>query len=573
MGETKWISPRALVHALAELRSRQIIGNPAIAFIAQKYLGLNENDYTEYKSGAAGGHKTEFFIPYLMVSQGPDTPRYYLPFDGVVTPGGPSEYSHGSVYSPWRELRKDYIRDVIEWEDASPSSRNYNAKYKNGYIEALASKMFGKTDGEKRIPLASLAVFLQSRKGLVDGEWTIEDATNSWKEALHLTKEEMDSLFDIDLADWPSPEFVEDEVTDAQVVATIVAQARVSTRSSTGISGEPVAPPGGDWDISDVPTALVGLEGPIQQAMSALKAGKHVVLIGPPGTGKTTLAEQIASVAKEKGIIDGYRIATATSEWTTFETIGGYMPDVEDSGKLSFQPGLITETLEDGDWLVLDELNRADLDKAFGELFTVLSGNPVWLPFKTADSKRYVLTVAGETFDRAQAIEISPTWRIIATMNTADKASLFQLSYALMRRFAFISVPSPGEAEYRELITNSWTGRTVLSEHQELLDVFYKMFLPESGLLAGIGIRVGPAIVIDMIKYLEARLSDETVFEGKNQVAMKEATEMYLLPQFEGMDAYHSALLDALAEGLNLEESLKTDLEDTLSLWTGFQPS
>ena len=75
----------------------------------------------------------------------------------------------------------------------------------------------------------------------------------------------------------------------------------------------------------------------------------------------------------------GYLPTTATTEWTTFETIGGFQPTSEG---LIFRPGMFVDAIESGRWLVIDELNRSNFDRAFGQLFTVLSGQAVVLPFK-----------------------------------------------------------------------------------------------------------------------------------------------------------------------------------------------
>ena len=75
----------------------------------------------------------------------------------------------------------------------------------------------------------------------------------------------------------------------------------------------------------------------------------------------------------------GYLPTTATTEWTTFETIGGFQPTADG---LIFRPGLFVDAIETGRWLVIDELNRSNFDRAFGQLFTVLSGQAVVLPFK-----------------------------------------------------------------------------------------------------------------------------------------------------------------------------------------------
>ena len=143
----------------------------------------------------------------------------------------------------------------------------------------------------------------------------------------------------------------------------------------------------------------------------------------------------------------GYLPTTATTEWTTFETIGGFQPTAEG---LIFRPGLFVEAIETGRWLVIDELNRSNFDRAFGQLFTVLSGQPVVLPFKRAGKSQPISLVPSgvEPPDDTDAIRLPPRWRIIATMNVFDKNLLFEMSYALMRRFAFVEVTCPSDEAY-----------------------------------------------------------------------------------------------------------------------------
>src|SRR4029079_5411881 len=67
----------------------------------------------------------------------------------------------------------------------------------------------------------------------------------------------------------------------------------------------------------------------VEQVVAAIDAGKHVVLTGPPRTGQNTLAYLSAEVAQRAVMCTGYLPTTATTEWTTFETIGGLQPTLE----------------------------------------------------------------------------------------------------------------------------------------------------------------------------------------------------------------------------------------------------
>lgn len=86
-------------------------------------------------------------------------------------------------------------------------------------------------------------------------------------------------------------------------------------------------------------------------------------------------------------------------------------------------------------------------------------------------------------------IRVSASWRIIATMNVFDKNLLFEMSYALMRRFALIEVGTPPEGGYRQLLQGN--GEII----QRLL-----------------GLRdfadLGPAVYLEAAKYAARRARD-----------------------------------------------------------------
>jgi len=205
----------------------------------------------------------------------------------------------------------------------------------------------------------------------------------------------------------------------------------------------------------------------IESACSALNAGKNVIFTGPPGCGKSKLASFLAERATGQDPL----MTTASPAWSTGDLIGRYMPAREGQG-LVFQEGVFLRALGDTDersrWLVIDEFNRADIDSCFGELFSVLAGDVAELPFEkedeteegtpeeeTKEAHPVRIVPEGEEDSEKDADYIVPDkFRLIGTMNDADRSGLNDLSFALMRRFAIIHVESPNESDIKDIISN-----------------------------------------------------------------------------------------------------------------------
>ena len=148
-------------------------------------------------------------------------------------------------------------------------------------------------------------------------------------------------------------------------------------------------------------TDLLLNDNVFSQVCGALNSKKHLMLTGAPGTGKTDFAIDISKTAM-KNFADGFILTTATSDWTTYDTIGGYMPS-NDGKSLKFEEGKFLQSIKQNKWLIIDEINRADIDKAFGQLFTVLSGQSVELPFKDGDKPiKIQRTNKNRSYDRSR---------------------------------------------------------------------------------------------------------------------------------------------------------------------------
>lgn len=188
---------------------------------------------------------------------------------------------------------------------------------------------------------------------------------------------------------------------------------------------------------------LLGIDQAVYRQINAmLKSGKqHLMLYGPPGTGKTSLARWIAT-----NLPGGdWTLITGSSDWSSQDIIGGYQP--LGGGEVDFVPGILLRAFDQP--LIIDELNRCDIDKVIGPLFTVLSGQQTTLPYRTdvsdKESQPYVILPVPKAGTAPHEFAPGPGWRLIATINSIDKASLYQMSYALSRRFGWVYVDAPGD--------------------------------------------------------------------------------------------------------------------------------
>ena len=225
-------------------------------------------------------------------------------------------------------------------------------------------------------------------------------------------------------------------------------------------------------------------------------------------------------------------------------------------GILEFHQGKFLEAISEDKWLIIDEINRADIDKAFGPLFTVLSGQDVELPYKINNNSIKICNWDNNfsKFEESKSTYyIGRNWRIIGTMNIADKDSLFDLSYAFMRRFMFVDVDLPLKEDYLNLIRN-WAID---------LDDYYVDNLIQLYELVNIR-KIGPAIFKDMIEYIKFRCKLD---DSNKKLFLSEEVGSYIVPQLEGLNRSKISDIKELFSKLDILEYLEGQLNYLIPLY------
>ncbi|MCB0167690.1 MAG: AAA family ATPase, partial [Anaerolineae bacterium] len=170
-------------------------------------------------------------------------------------------------------------------------------------------------------------------------------------------------------------------------------------------------------------------EAELTRWLRAIDRKKQVVLYGPPGTGKTYVAERLARHLIAGG--DGFTEFVQFHPAYAYEDfMQGLRPQALPDGGLAYPlvPGRFLDFCDQARTrqgicvLIIDEINRANLARVFGELMVLLEYRDKTIP----------LAGGGQ-------LSVPHNVRLIGTMNTADR-SIALVDHALRRRFAFIAL-------------------------------------------------------------------------------------------------------------------------------------
>ncbi|MGV9034433.1 AAA family ATPase [Lactococcus lactis] len=272
------------------------------------------------------------------------------------------------------------------------------------------------------------------------------------------------------------------------------------------IESKPVIEENEPYSQADFLSEVFIDETKLQTLQSVLQNKKNLILKGAPGVGKTFIADRLAFLMMGEKDETRIQMIQFHQSYSYEDFIEGYRPKADGEGFELKQGPFVkfarkaTRDPERDYFFIIDEINRGNMSKIFGELMMLIESDK--------RGKSINLLYSNEKFS------VPDNLYIIGMMNTADR-SLALLDYALRRRFSFFEIsPAFENYTFKNYINSLVSAEKLL----RVIDTIKELNITVSDEL-GTGFQIGHSYFVG------------EAFEVNADKRVKEVVEFEIIPQ------------------------------------------